>query len=497
LTRIEYDNTIRDLLGDTNQPAATFVAEDHALGFNNNAYALGVGEVLAEQFLVAAETLSTRAVANLAKLLPCTPTPANEDACAQRFIDSFGQRAFRRPLDSMESSRFFQLYTTSKQGVDFAAGVRLVIEAMLLSPHFVYRVELVDGPGAGSVVNVNPWELASRISYLLWATMPDDLLFQAAASGQLATPAQVAAHARRMLADPRARSPVANFHDQWLQLDLIDTVTKDASVFPAFTTAVQPLLHAETAKFLDYVTWDGPGDLTSMFTAPFTFLNEPLAAFYASTGPIGSEFQRTMLDGTRRAGFLTQGSILAALAKPNQTSPVQRGKFVQEQLLCNNLPAPPANVEITLPEPSPTATTRERFSQHSSLPACASCHSLMDPIGLGFEHYDGSGRWRDSENGVVIDASGVVNDSDVDGPFVGAIELANRLGHSGRVRACFVRQWFRFAYGRADTPSDQCTMATLTSRFAEGNANVRELLVALTQSDAFLYRPASRAGGGP
>jgi hypothetical protein len=234
-----------------------------------------------------------------------------------------------------------------------------------------------------------------------------------------------------------------------------------------------------------------------MFTAHFTFLNEPLAAFYGSPGPVGSEFQRTTLDGVRRAGFLTQAGILAALAKPNQTSPVQRGKFVQEQLLCNDLPPPPANVEITLPEPSPTATTRERFSQHASLPTCAACHTLMDPIGLGFEHYDGSGRWRDSENGMAIDASGVVNGSDVDGPFVGAIELADRLGHSERVRACFVRQWFRFAYGRGDTPADQCTLATLTSRFAAGKANVRELLVALTESDAFLYRPASLAGGRP
>ncbi len=480
LTRVEYNNTVRELLGDGTQPANAFVAEDRELGFTNNAAALGVTEVLEEQMVLAAEALAARA--DPVRLLPCAPARIGDDACARLFIESFGRRAFRRPLDATELGRFAQLHAAGRQGADFARGVRWVIEAMLLSPHFLYRVEL----GAA----LTGWEMASRLSYLFWGSMPDEALLVAAAAEQLTTPGQVAVQARRLLADARARPVVARFHAEWLGLDLVDQIEKDRAVYKTFTTSLRPLMRTETERFLDFVVWDGPGDLATLLAGRFSFLNATLASFYGVGGPAGSTFQRTSVDATRRAGFLTHAGLLGVNAKPNQTSPVQRGKFVQEQLICTDLPPPPGNVEAILPEPSATATTRERFSQHSAVPACAGCHQLMDPIGLGFEHYDGVGRWRDTENGRAVDASGVIKGSDVDGPFVGAVALADRLAGSAAVRGCVVRQWFRFAHGRAETAEDACTLAKVGERFAAAKYDVRELLVALTQTDAFLYRGA-------
>jgi hypothetical protein len=521
VTRLEYDNTVRDLLGLTTPVASPFPTEEIRLGFNNNASALSVSPALAEQYLLVAEQLATAAVSgDLAALVPCDPNIAGVDACGRQFIASFGQRAYRRPLDADDTATLQAVFDAGK-ATDFKTGVRLVIETALMAPRFLYRVEMGVSPGAGSptvrvpdgstnpatvttvpVVPLDAWETASRLSYLLWHSMPDDQLFAAAEAGRLTTPADVAAQVQRMLGDPRARAMVGDFHDQWLRIAEVDGIEKDPAVVPAFSAATAGLMKTETQKFLDDVVWQGDGTLEALLGAPYTFVNSPLAAYYGIPGVSGSAFVKVALDPNQRAGLLTQGGLLSLLAKANQTSPIHRGKFVRERLLCQQLPPPPPNIQIKPPELSATLTTRQRFGQHSADAACSGCHHLMDPIGLGFEGFDGAGVLRTTENGQPVDTSGRIDDADVAGPFAGVLDLQHKLAGSAEVQQCVTTQWFRYAYGRTETDADACALQALGHEFAGDGHRIQDLLVALTESRAFLYRrampPSGNAGGvGP
>jgi hypothetical protein len=492
MTRFEYDSTVRDLLGDTTNPAADFGAEEESLGFNNNALNLITSAALAEKYMLAAEGISERATDPIGKVVPCEPTEG--DACAKQFIGAFGSRAFRRPLTTAEEEMFFALYQVGfADGSDFRMGIRVVIEAALQSPAFLYRVEL-GVAGDGDVVHLNDWEMASRLSYFLWGTMPDEDLFTAAESGELKTPAQVEAQARRMLDDPRSREMVGNFHKQWLDYERIANVTKDVAAYPDWSPAFGQLMRQETESFIEYAVFDDAGDLETLLTAPYSFMNADLAAFYGLDVKAGPEFARVDLDPTQRAGLLTTGTLLSINSHTNQTSPVHRGKLVREQFLCDIMPPPPPNVMPTVPDIEPGSTTRERFAQHSKDPACKGCHQLMDPIGFGFENYDTVARYRTKDNGQPVDASGELSGSDVDGKFDGVAELAKKLATSTDVQGCYAKQWFRYGYGRSETADDQCSMDWLNTQFAESGGDIKELLVKLTQTDAFLYRPK---GGTP
>ncbi|HZO16485.1 MAG TPA: DUF1592 domain-containing protein, partial [Polyangiaceae bacterium] len=495
LTRLEYNHTVRDLLGDDTAPADAFVAEEQALGFDNNADALNPTQLLVEQYELAAEALSTSAVSDLNGLTGCDASAEGEDVCAERFVATVGRRAYRRSLDADEEARLVGFYAAQKAQYDHATAIRLTLKAMLLSPHFLYRVELgMPTPGVEGATRLTAYELASRLSYLLWSTMPDDELLSAAERGELESAAQVAAQARRMLEDPRARDAIANFHRQWLELGRLDHVTKDAALFPSYGPELVALLRQETNRFIEHVLLEGDGTLHTLLRADYSFMNATLAAHYGVSGAAGEELEMVPLDATRHSGLLTHASLLSTLAGPTETSPVRRGKFVRERFLCQTLPPPPPDVMITLPEKDPTATTRERFAQHTEDPMCASCHQLMDPIGFGFEHYDAVGVWRDQENDLPIDASGEM--VGFDASFDGVTELAELLASSEEVRSCLVTQWFRYAYGRAEVDDDTCTLEDLRTSFAASSANIRDLLVALTQTDAFLYR-ATDEGGAP
>jgi hypothetical protein len=502
VNRLEYNNTVRDLLGDTTHPADGFPAEEKRLGFDNNAEALSVSPVLAEQYMSAAETVATAAVNNRwATLVPCAATTTDAtaiDACGRDFIAAFGQKAYRRPLDADDTALLASVFAAGK-ATDLKTGIRLVIETVLQSPRFLYRVEFgVDAASGQTIVKVDDWEMASRLSYLLWHTMPDDALFAAAQAGQLSSDGDIQTQVQRMIADPKARGVAADFNAQWLRVGEIDGVEKLPAVFPKFTPAIAGLMEQETTQFLDYVTWDGAGDLRSVFTAPYTFVNGPLAQYYGMSGVTGSAFVKTALDaGSHRGGVLTQGGLLSLLGKANQTSPVHRGKFVREQMLCMQLPPPPADIMIKPPDLSTTLTTRQRFTQHSIDPACTGCHRLMDPIGLGFEDFDGAGIFRATENGQPVDDSGLVNDSDITGGFHGVGELSSRLADSAQVQACVSTHWFRYGYGRGETAADACSMDRIKTQFAAGGFKLRDLMVSLTQTDAFLYRQVTPPAGGP
>ncbi|HEV8245867.1 MAG TPA: DUF1592 domain-containing protein, partial [Polyangiaceae bacterium] len=383
LTKLEYDNTVQDLLGDTSQPAQKFTAEEVGLGFTNNADVQNVSDLLVEQYETAASELAASAVQDLPSLLGCDPAVTGEDDCVRQFLPEFGLRAYRRPLTSPELDRLFGFYQISKQSADFATGVRLTLQAVLQSPYFLYRVESGASASPG-VTRVSGYELASRLSYLFWASLPDRALLEAAAAGSLDTADGVRQQAQRLAQDVLHQRSLSSFFDQWLDLDKLSKSEKDPTVFPNFTPGIKAAMRKETELFTSDVAFAG-GTLQTLLTADYTFLNQELAAYYGLSGPSGDTFERASLDPARRAGLLSQGGLLAAYANVNQTSPVARGFFVRERLLCAPPAPPPPTVNAIPPTLDPDLTTRERFEQHRTDPSCAGCHALMDPIGFGFE----------------------------------------------------------------------------------------------------------------
>lgn len=493
LSRTEYDNTVAQLFGADGHPSAGFPADQVLLGFDNNASGASVSDLLVEGYEAAAAQLATNAVKNLSSLLACQSGQA-EDDCARAFIKRFGLRALRRPLEDEESTSYEAFYQASKTKYGMQDAIRMVVQAFLQEPSFVYRTELSSGSGGG-VVKVAPYELASRLSYLIWSGMPDDALFAAAASGALSAPDELERQARRMLQDPKARKGIVNFYDQWLDIPAVESVEKDAATFPKWTPQTGPLLRRETETFVGALVSEGAGTIDELLRAPSSYMNSTLASFYGVKGPTGDGFEKVQLPANRGGGILSQGYFLAANAAPRQTNPVKRGFYIRDRLLCAPPPPPPADLKVTAPPPDGQHSTRERFALHSKAgSSCAGCHRLMDPIGLGFEHFDGSGQWRDKDEGQPIDATGeIVATVDADGPFDGAAELSKKLAASSQVRSCVVRQHFRFAYGRGEQDEDACVLSRLEDAVAKSGGNLRELLISLTQTEPFLYRPAGSA----
>jgi hypothetical protein len=489
LTRSEYDNTVRDLLGDTRRLGHGFPGEESTNGFTNNAETRSVSDVLVERYLAAAEQLATDAVAKLGTLLPCDPATASEAACLDLFLDSFGKRAWRRPLTAPEKDNLKAAFAVGRPD-GFAQGIGAVVELMLLSPQFLYRYEQgVPIAGAG-YARLSSYELASRLSYLLWGTMPDQELMAAAEAGKLGTRAEIAAQATRMVNDEARAAPmVTAFAGQWLGLDELASIDKEITAFPSWKPELRAPMRLETDKLIEHVLWKGDGKLSTLMTAPFTFMNATLAGFYGVAGVTGDAFQQVPLDPAQRSGLLTHAGLLSLLGNNDVglTSLVFRGRFVREQLLCQPIPDPPENAQDNNPPFTKETTAREWSVARRAKAACGVCHEQLDPIGLGLELFDAVGLYRTTDRGKPVDAAGELTGTDVDGTFTGAPALGQKLGGSAVVRDCVATQWFRFGYGREATARDACTVATLDGAFAKSGGNVRELLLGLVQTDAFLF----------
>ena len=492
LTHAEYDNAVADLLGDTTHPARNFPVDTQSGLFDNTAESQTVPVLLADQYLDAAESLA-KGIASVPTLLGCDPSGASGTTCVRGFIDRFGRRAYRRVLTSTESTRLQSLYNDTRSASDAETGVRAVVAAVLASPNFLFRPEFgTTGSTIAGTQRATQFELAARLASLLWASVPDDTLLDAAQAGQLATRAQVATQARRMLDDPRAHGAIEAFYAQWFGVEALDTTTKDTAIFPEFNDSLREAMREETKRFISNVLWDDDAKLSTLLTADFTFVNGPLAKLYGVKGPSGTDtFSQVALDPQERSGVVTQAAMLASFARPDESSPVKRGKWVRVRMLCQDLPDPPANVP-QLPPLAANVSNRERFAMHTSNPACSGCHSLIDGLGFGLEAYDGIGRVRTMSQGVPVDSSGEVTETvDIDGPYEGGPELAARLASSTQVRDCAPTQWLRYAMGRHETVDDTCSLAAVREAFAASNGDLRELMVALTQTDAFwLYRQA-------
>jgi hypothetical protein len=492
LTRVEYDYAIEDLLGDSTRPARDFAPDDVTTGFEVGG---AVSPLLAEQYLGAATAIATRATEDLPALTGCAATVTGE-ACARTFIERTGRLAYRRPLTAEESASLLDLYRTGAMLEDHRTGIQLALEGMLVSPSFLYHVE-ADAPTAapGDVVALSGSELASRLSFFLWRSIPDPELLDAADAGELDESATREAQVRRMLDDPRALRGIRDFHRQWLDLDRVGSIDRDTTVYPEFSRELATDMRASMDRYLEDVML-GDASLDTMLHGGFAYVNERLAPIYGIDGVTGPELRRMPVDTSERAGLLTQPALLALLGKSDQSDPIHRGLFVRTRLLCQQLPPPPDDVDTTPPDLAPGLTTRERFDMHRDEPRCAGCHTLIDPIGYGFEGYDAIGRFRTMEEGRAIDASGeVVAGGDASGTFDGLIELTDQLAASDTVRSCVARQWFRFAAGRVETTEDECSLDDLDRRFAESGYDLRELMVAVATTDSFTHRRVPAESG--
>lgn len=495
LTRTEYNLVVRDLFATSMRPADSFVPDEEMHGFDNNASALWVSQILAEQYQAAAELVAAEVTEDLDALLHCSMFVWSEEQCALAFIESFGLRAYRRPLTDDEYARLVTLFESERLIEDsIASGVAAVIEALLQSPHFLYRVEFGTAlEGESGIHQLTSYEIASRLSFLLWNSMPDATLFEAAADDALLERSEIAEQARRLLDDEKSVDAFQNFHHQWMQLERLEHAARDEDMFPNFSQTVKPLLIEETERFFESVAMDGSASFHDLLLSQTTYLNAELSQHYGVEGPSPEEgWQAITMPEDERAGLLTLGGVLTGLSKYNQTSPILRGVFVREAFLCDPPPPPPDEVEITPPEYDPNLSTRERFAAHTEDPSCAACHNMIDPIGFGFENYDPVGRYRETEgNGLVIDASGeLLYTIDIDGSFVGAVELAHRLTESEQVKECYVDQWFRFGYGRKAVFEDNCNVDGLREIFSQHDGNIDELLVGLTQTTTFTHKRA-------
>ncbi len=504
LTHAEYDNTIRDVLGDTTSEASNFSRD--ALP-TDSPFRTNVVEAASPQHIreyrEAAEHIAQRvSTTRLNALAPCAAGTA-QATCAANFVRDIGRKLFRRPLTAPERATFEALYAKARSPLlsyDHAGGIRVVLSGLLQSPNFLYHV--VRGtPAGGAALLLTPHELAERLSYFLTGAPPDDLLAAAADTGAITQDATLEQHARRLLKVPGARTRVKAFVRQWFEIDGppgrpgLEDISKDAVVFPAFTPALRAAMADETERFIEDVFFVGDGRLSTVLTSSESFVNSDTAALYGLVGTFSATARKTSLNASQRKGILSHGSFLAVHATQSSTSPVHRGKFVRERLLCGHLPAPPEG--ITPPVPDPTKTVRELFNAHASQPGCSGCHQLMDPIGLGMEGYDGIGRRRETEAGKPVNESGeVVFAGSASGPFVGLTALAERLGHSPEVKACAARQALVFALGRGEEAADACAASHLSYAFATDDS-LPGLFISIARSHAFRHVVAPTLGSCP
>ncbi|HUJ56985.1 MAG TPA: DUF1592 domain-containing protein [Kofleriaceae bacterium] len=468
-------------------PTVDFPVETRAADFpfDTDADAALVTSPYVDAYLAAAEQLATFAAADPNTLSPCD-WAGSRASCATSLVTTLGRQVFRRKLTSDEVTRYTALVTGA---TDATTGVQTALEAMLMSPSFLYRSELGTSDGNGRY-KLAPYEIATALAYTFWGTTPDEELLEAAESGALKSPAGIEAEARRLIADPRARTQLGEFVLQWIGGQGVETTEKRADLFPGFDAA-RDSLEAETRDFADDVVFDGDGTYESLLTANYTVLDPIAAEFYGLPPPAGGKGRVPYGDGTR-AGLLGHASLLSTTAHSDQTSPVERGLLIRRNFLCEDLPPPPPNGG-GLPPVDPNATTRERFEMHAATPACAGCHTYIDDPGFGLEAFDAVGRWRTTENGLPIDASGDMNDverigTNTSAPFTTQPQLAQIIATSQAAPACFTRQWLRFSRGLRETLAERCGRLWIQARWDAAGHDVRELMVQSVLSPDFVER---------
>jgi len=505
LNNVEYDNTVRDLVGLDLAPSSTYGFPDDAYveGFDNNADALTAPPLLLEKLQTATEAIVAAALSTdaanaavRARIITCDPAAAGESACGTQILSAFASRAFRRPVAAAEVAGYASLVSAAKSvGDGFEQGIAAGLQAILLSPRFLFRVET--NPGAGKNARLDDYEIASRLSYFLWSSMPDDALFARAAGGALGDPSAIVDEVHRMLADPKSSALVDNLAGEWLgarQLAVQQVTLTDVT----FDDSLRAAMGGEASLFLGEMVRGGHA-IKELLGADFLFANDRLAAHYGlgAAGTLGSALVKLPLTDARRgAGVLTQANTLTVTSMRDRTSPTRRGKWVSENLLCFVIPPPPPMIP-PLDPPSTTApmSVRDRLAQHRAKgSSCNGCHQYIDPIGFGLEHFDAVGRWRDTDSGIAIDATGNVPGSNA--PFDGAVSLAAAIGDDPRFLDCMVQKLMTYAVGRtlvtsptAGSPMDDSAgLADIRTQLGSTAARLDRLIELVATSPAMTMR---------
>jgi hypothetical protein len=496
LTLVEFTNSLRDLLGSSAPVPAELEPDQQVNGFRSISGAVvavsPTGVAQYETAIDAATDFAFASSAQAATVLSCVPTSATDANCPlAQVLGSFGRRAFRRPLTETDVARYASVATDIAQepGSSILVGLKYAVSAILQSPEFLYRVEL-GAPSAadGGRSKYTGFEMASRLASLLWGSVPDEALLDAAASGQLATAEGVLAQANAMMASQKVHQSFNDFANDLYGMDPssgapLSKTFKDPTFYPNWTTTLPVAMQQELSLRIDDAAFHG--DYLALYDSPVVFVNNELAKIYGLAPAATDEFRRVTLEpGSPRLGLLGSAAMLAANGLPQRTSPTLRGRFVSEQLLCKTVPPPPDNVNLAALDMLPTGSSvRAVLEQHRKNPACASCHALMDPIGLGLENFDSVGAYRSTENGAPIDASG-----DLDGvAFEDEASLSSALRNHPDAAACFVTKLYAHAQARAPLDVDAAVIANLSKQFDDNGHRANQLLVAIATSDAYRF----------
>jgi hypothetical protein len=500
LSSREYNNVVRDLLGDTSKPASQFLPDSYPNGYDNGSAGLAVQSDQVVGYQAAAEALAATAVTNdMTRLLAgCDVAQRGVQACLESFLSTLAPRAYRRPLTTSELQRLRDVfYAGALTAGGFRAGIQIVLETILQSPQFLYREELgAPGPvsAAGAPVELTDYEVASELSFLLTGSIPDAQVWSAVTRGQFHVVADHQREATRLLATPAAKDALRAFLNEWMATDRLASLTKDSRLYPTFNTEMATSMATELNSFFDRVLWSGEGSLRELFTSNLSFANGTLASLYAVQGA-GSGFRPITLDPRLRPGILSRAGYLAVHSDFDSSGPIPRGVFVLQSILCLPPPPPPPNVPPAIPAGDPRVqklTTRQRFGQHASSAFCATCHTAIDGMGFGFEEFDGIGVYRTRENGQRVDSSGtVIGTGEIDGKYDGVAELAPKIAESRHLVGCFVKQAYRYAMGQVE-PASGNDLEALGESFSS-DARLTDLLLSIVSAPMFVTRISEAA----
>jgi hypothetical protein len=483
LTVHQYQNAIADIYQGQVQPSAAYPGAygTSSSGFSTEPGLYAVGEQGATDLMTAAEDVALNVATALPQLLSCS----SGATCFGTYLDTFGRRAFRRALTGDERASLQTTFdAATADGASFAEATAIATAQVLQSPQFLYAVEGASGSGRALTGD----ELASRLAFMLWDSVPDDALLDAAP--MLTDSTQLAAQAQRMLASPKADTALARLLREWTQTSALTASDKDSTAFPFFTASYAASLNTSFDRFAAEQLRSGT--LGSLLTSAEAYVDANLAPSYGVTAPPAGQWQKVALDATRYSGVGTQGLVLASDAHPTESSFVFRGRFVRKRMLCDAFGAPPANAQATLamiPLPM-NPTGKEVSAAIVSNATCAACHSLMNPAGLSLEHFDGAGRWRDTyASGRAIDPSGTM--PQVDGQavtFTSQIDLFAQLAPSHALASCTARQMFRYTFSRLETDADACSVQAVQQALDASGGDLSKALLAVVSTDAFSWR---------
>ena len=491
LNKAEYNNTIRDLIGLDLKLADDFPSDDVGNGFDNIGDVLSLSPVLLEKYLMAAQSVADQVFADpqarARVLVHVAQTNGDRIDVARRNVRDFAARAYRRPLTEGEQARLFDIMKFAyEQDSSMDEIFRTVVAAVLSNPHFLFRVERdADNDDEDRIRELDGYEVASRLSYFLWSSMPDEILFEVARRGKLTQPEVIAAQTRRMLADPKSIALANNFAGQWLQLRDVSRLMPDPERFPDFDGELRSAMRRETELFFESMVRENRSVL-EFLNADFTFVNERLARHYGIPGVSGPEFQLVALKADRR-GILTHAGILMLTSNPTRTSPVKRGKWILDNILAEPPPPPPVNVPELEEGAETLGSLREQMEQHRSNPACSVCHLKMDAIGFGLENFDAIGAWRDSDGRFDINASGELPGGH---KFGGVLELMEILVQEKKTEfcRCLASKMLTYALGRGLGSYDRCTINDVVRDLAENEYRFETLITAIVTSVPFTMR---------